>query len=91
MELPRHEKVALLVRLVGGVGPAARIAKVSRSTIVNWRKPDANQPIEGLIALAIAAHVSLDWVAGLESQRGVDRHLEAALSQSAPASLREAS
>lgn len=89
--MPRHEKVALLVRLVGGVGPAARIAKVSRSTIVNWRKPEANQPIEGLIALATAARVSLDWLAGLDGQRAVDRHLEAALSQTAHTSLREAS
>lgn len=79
------------MRLVGGVGPAARIAGVSRSTIVNWRKPDANQPIEGLIALATAARVSLDWVAGLDGQRAVDRHLEAALSQSGLATLREAS
>lgn len=69
----------MCVRIVGGVGEAARIADVSRSTIVNWRKEGANQTIEGLLALAIEARVSLDWLAGNDDERPIDRHLEAAL------------
>ncbi|MDB5586197.1 MAG: Bacteriophage repressor helix-turn-helix domain [Devosia sp.] len=71
--------MALVVRLLGGTGRAAKIAKVSRSTIDNWRKEGVSQPIDGLLTLAVAAGISLDWLAG--SDRQIDRQFEAGLGE----------
>lgn len=60
---PRHERVALLVELVGGLSRAAALAEVSPATISNWRKPGATLQIDGVLALCLEAGVSLDWLA----------------------------
>jgi len=67
--LPFHDRVAMLVEMVGGLVEAAKIAKVDRDTINNWRKEGARVPILGLLPLAIAAQVTLDWIATGYQQR----------------------
>lgn len=62
-EVSRHERIAMLVEMVGGQGPAAKLAQVSHDTVNNWRKPGSRVPLEGMLALAVAAGVSLDWIA----------------------------
>lgn len=59
----------MLVEMVGGLVEAARIAKVDRDTINNWRKQGSRVPILGVLPLAIEAQVTLDWVATGYQQR----------------------
>lgn len=61
--LHKHERVALLVEAVGGMTKAAEIADVATDTVNKWRKEGAKLPLDGMLALAVAAGVSLDWVA----------------------------
>lgn len=63
IDLPRHERVALLVEAVGGQRRASEIAEVSPATVNNWRKEGAALSFDGILALCVAAGVSLDWVA----------------------------
>ncbi len=58
-----HERITHLVEVVGGQGKAAEIAGVSRASIDNWRKPGAKVPFDGMLKLAQAAGISLDWMA----------------------------
>lgn len=62
-DLPFHQRVAMLVEMVGGLGKAAQIAKVDPDTVNNWRKEGARVPLLGVLPLAVSANVSLDWVA----------------------------
>lgn len=83
--MPRHKRIAMVVRIVGGLRKAADIAEKSPDTINNWRKPGAVITVDGLARLAAAANVSLDWLAGVEHP--VDLQLQHALSHGAGASL----
>lgn len=62
-DLARYERVALLVEWVGGLARAAEIARVTTSTINNWRKKGAALPVDGMLLLCTEAGLSLDWIA----------------------------
>jgi transcriptional regulator with XRE-family HTH domain len=68
IDLARHERIALAVRVVGGLRAAARIVEKSPATVNNWRKQGATIAVDDLAKLAGAVGVTLDWLAGLDFQ-----------------------
>ncbi len=68
-DLEFHQRVAMLVEMVGGLGRAAEVVGKDTETVNRWRKKGARVPIEGLLPLAVAGRVTLDWVATGHQQR----------------------
>ena len=60
--LAQEERIALLVSAVGGPVKAAAIVGKTRTHVDNMRKRGAPLRLDDVLALAIAAGVSLDWV-----------------------------
>lgn len=66
IDLPRHKRIALVIRLLGGLRATARIAERSTATVNNWRKEGASITVDDLAKLAEAAGVTIDWLAGID-------------------------
>jgi hypothetical protein len=61
--VPFHERMAMLITMVGGPGKAGQLADSDPDTVANWRKEGARVPILKVLPLAQKAGVSMDWVA----------------------------
>lgn len=67
IDLPRHKRIALAIRLVGGLRATSRVVERSTATVNNWRKADASINVDDLAKLAQAVGVTLDWLAGIDT------------------------
>lgn len=66
-----HERMAWLIKAVGGQRAAAPIANASFDSINNFRKPGWKVPLNAAVALCRAVGVSLEWLAS-----GRPRHID---------------
>lgn len=58
-----EDRLTQVIEAVGGVKAASEIAGVNRDTITNWRDGRSKPSLAGMLELAKAADVSLDWIA----------------------------
>lgn len=66
------ERFAELVKAIGGVASASRLAGVTRSTIYDWTSGRTKVPFASVVIMARAAGMSLDWLAGDEAKSVVE-------------------
>ena len=66
IDLPRHERIKLVIRLLGGLRATAKIVERSTATVNNWRKEGATITVDDLAKLSHAAGVTMDWLAGID-------------------------
>lgn len=63
------ERMNVLIGRVGGPGELARTAHLSRRVIDKYRRGESDPSRARLIAMAVAANVSVEWLAtGIESR-----------------------
>ena len=70
--------MALVIKRLGGPRAASALVGVTEDSLSNWRDGRVNPSFHGIRTLAMAAGVSLDWLAfgeGPERREDTDNHL----------------